>query len=90
MFGVNKQLPPDCDKVQVLFQANDDKVQAVVVRVNDTHDRPDGGTYHITVSTNPDSGGKPVHSNDLLRDYDAWDKVDPFWIDVVPAFIPFN
>jgi hypothetical protein len=40
-------------------------VQALVVEIGGTTDRPDGSTYHITWSLA--DGRKPVESNDVIR-----------------------
>ena len=42
-----------------------DGLQVLVCEVDGTTKRPDGGTYHITWSLNPDKY-KPVDSNELL------------------------
>lgn len=57
-------LPPESDLSVVGF-AEGDGVQALVVAVNGSTRRPDGGTFHITWSLAV--GKKPVQSNDLLK-----------------------
>lgn len=42
-------------------------VQALVVEIGGTTDRPGGSTYHITWSLGPDR--KPVESNDVIREH---------------------
>lgn len=42
-------------------------VQALVVSVDGSTERPDGSTYHITWSIDRAQGRKPVHSNDVVR-----------------------
>jgi hypothetical protein len=54
-------------------------VQAMVVRIGGTTDRPDGSTYHITWSLGP--GRKARESNDLVRDL-GWEPL--------PAPIPLT
>ena len=49
-------------------------VQAMVVTVDGTTDRPDGSTYHITWSLGPGRGAK--ESNDVIRAR-GWTPVDP-------------
>lgn len=41
-------------------------VQALIVKINGTTDRPGGGTYHITWSIDRAAGFKPVDSNKAL------------------------
>ena len=43
-----------------------DSLEALVVELDGTTDRPDGSTYHITWSLGP--GRKARESNDVLRD----------------------
>ena len=43
-------------------------VQALVVRVGGTSDRPDGSTYHVTWSLDRSRGRKAVESNDVIRE----------------------
>lgn len=88
VYGVEAgALPPYADKVMVTHHAYDDRVQAVVVEVNGDHTRPNGETYHITVSVN--DGAKHVMSNDLLADRTNWAPlITPFELDVEPMFFP--
>lgn len=46
---------------------DEDGVEALVVSIDGTTDRPDGSTYHITWSLDPHQGRKPRESNDVLR-----------------------
>jgi hypothetical protein len=70
-FGVpeDTEVPEEAD-LKVIGEADSgDGLQALVVSVNGTIRRPDGGTYHITWSLEPDRY-KPVDSNTLIADYD--------------------
>ena len=49
-------------------------VEALVVRIDGTTDRPDGSTYHITWSLSP--GRKARESNDVIRTR-GWTPVEP-------------
>lgn len=61
-------------------------VQALVVRIEGTTDRPDGSTYHLTWSLGP--GRRAVESNDVLRER-GWSPVAPPWpIRLEPRFWP--
>lgn len=90
-FGVTEQLPPHADTVRVVAVASNDRVQAVVVKVNGTTERAtDGSTYHITMSLDGKVFAKPVESNDLLADSKNWTAVDPFDVEVEPKWWPFG
>lgn len=49
-------------------------VQAMVVRIGGTTDRPDGSTYHITWSLEP--GRKAKESNDVIAAR-GWTAIEP-------------
>ena len=57
-------------------------LEAMVVRIGDTVDRPDGSIYHITWSL--EHGRKPVESNDVLAQRD-W---EPFGLPIPIQLIP--
>jgi hypothetical protein len=57
-------------------------VQALVVRLGGTTERPDGGTYHITWSLA--KGRKAKESNDVIARY-GWMPRAPFAIKLTPA-----
>ena len=63
-------------------------VQALVVRVGGTTDRPDGSTYHITWSLDRRRGRKAVHSNDVIRQR-GWEPLSAVPIQLVPTRFPF-
>ena len=50
-------------------------VEAMVVRIGDSSDRPDGGTYHITWSLDRKRGRRAAESNDVHAR--GWTPVDP-------------
>ena len=68
---VTLQVGGDCDlpkekEGQVVGEIDDGEgVQALVVCIGGTTDRPDGSTYHITWSLRP--GRKAKESNDVIR-----------------------
>ena len=63
-------------------------LQALVVAIGGTTDRPDGSTYHITWSLDEARGRKAVQSNDVLRER-GWRKIDaPIAIALTPAEFP--
>jgi hypothetical protein len=59
-------------------------VQALVVRIGDTTDRPGGGTYHITWSLDRAHGRTPKDSNTVIEQQ-GWQAVDPIFIRLTPA-----
>ena len=77
-------LLPD-ETVGVIVGRSDDGqgVEAMVVQVDGTTGRPDGGTYHITWSFEP--GRNAVESNDVIRQH-GWNAVDaPAAVRLQPA-----
>jgi hypothetical protein len=65
--GVGEDPPlPTEDRGEIVGTADDGAgVQAMVVKIGGTTDRPDGSTYHITWSLGP--GRKAAESNDVIR-----------------------
>ncbi len=65
--GDHTARPPTETEGQVVGEADDGAgVQALVVAIGGTTDRPDGSTYHITWSLGPGRAAK--ESNDVIRD----------------------
>lgn len=55
---------------EVIGETDDGEgVQALVVQIGGTSDRPDGSTYHITWSLDRAAGRRPVESNDVIRQH---------------------
>jgi hypothetical protein len=66
--GAEPQSPPQDTSAEIVGHADDHAgVQAMVVKIAGTTDRPDGSTYHITWSIDRAKGRKAVHSNDVIR-----------------------
>lgn len=67
-FGVRKgtEAPKSAEVEVVGYIDSQDGLEALVVSVNGSTQRPDGGTYHITWSLDRDKY-KPVDSNMLLK-----------------------
>ncbi len=78
-----KDVPGEA-KAAIVGRADDDKgVEALVVTINGTVDRPDGSTYHITWSLEP--GRKARESNDVLKER-GWKELDhPLPLTLKPA-----
>jgi hypothetical protein len=66
-FGDRQARQPTETAGEIVGQADDGKgVQALVVAIGGSTDRPDGSTYHITWSLGP--GRQAKESNDVIRD----------------------
>ncbi|HET7817106.1 MAG TPA: hypothetical protein VFK58_05965 [Sphingomicrobium sp.] len=66
-------LPPQV-KAEVVGRTDDGKgVEAMVVTIDGTADRPDGSTYHITWSLA--DGRRARESNDVLKER-GWEELD--------------
>lgn len=68
-FGIkptDTELPPQAQIKVIGYIDSGDGLEALVVSVNGSTTRPDGKTFHITWSLDPDMY-KPVHTNDLLQ-----------------------
>lgn len=73
---------PDEKLGEIVGRADDgDGVEALVVSIGGTTDRPDGGTYHITWSLGPDRHAR--ESNDVIARL-GWQPVDPIAITLKP------
>ncbi len=66
---VGTGIPLPCEtEAMIVGRADDGEgVEAMVVRLGGTTDRPDGSTYHITWSLDRARGRRPVESNDVIR-----------------------
>ena len=62
-----------------------DGVEAMVVEIDGTTDRPDGSTYHITWSLDRAKGRRAGESNDVIRDLGWTSFADPVDVSVIPA-----
>jgi hypothetical protein len=81
--AAGKPLPPAVE-ARIVGRADDGRgVEAMVVSIDGTTDRPDGSTYHITWSLGP--GRRAKESNDVLKDH-GWDELDhPVAVTLAPA-----
>lgn len=83
--GATSQTPlPRKASAQVVGRTDDgNSLEALVVELDGTTDRPDGSTYHITWSLGP--GRKARESNDVLRER-GWEWLPaPIPIELEPA-----
>src|SRR5688572_13220270 len=66
---------PEEDQAEIVGRSDDGcGVEAMVVRLGGTTDRPDGSTYHITWSLA--EGRQARESNDVIRQC-GWQPIDP-------------
>ena len=78
-----KEIPGDV-RAEIVGRADDGKgVEAMVVTVDGTTDRPDGSTYHITWSLGP--GRRAKESNDVLKECGWQDLDQPIPVTLTPA-----
>ena len=76
-------LPPDVTAKIVGHADDGNGVEAMVVTLDGSTDRPDGSTFHITWSLAP--GRRAKESNDVLKDR-GWVALDqPIPVTVTPA-----
>jgi hypothetical protein len=76
-------LPPPSTGVIVGRSDDGRGVEAMVVQVDGSTDRPDGGTYHITWSLG--AGRRAVQSNDVIKAH-GWQALEPpVPVQLVPA-----
>lgn len=76
--------PPDISDAEIVGWADSgDGLEAAVVSIDGTTERPGGGTYHITWSLDPEKY-KPANSNQLINS--GWEKLDrPIPISLTPT-----
>jgi hypothetical protein len=74
-YGAGRDAPtPEETTGEIVGRADDGKgVEAMVVRIGGTTDRPDGSTYHITWSL--EGGRKASQSNDVIAER-GWEALE--------------
>lgn len=83
-YGANEsESIPDVRSAKVIGYAFNDSIECVVVEIEGTPRRPDGGIYHITLSHNENA--RPVDSNTLLRE-SGFSAVEEFALEIEPKF----
>ena len=78
----DKPLPPDVESAIVGRTDDGEGVEAMVVALDGSTDRPDGSTFHIPWSLGP--GRRAKESNDVIRDR-GWSEVGPVPVTLAPA-----
>jgi len=77
---------PEVEQAEIVGGINDDEgLQAFVVAIDGSTDRPDGSTYHITWSLDRQSGRTPAQSNDVIAARGWRPLDDPVPIKIRPA-----
>lgn len=80
-------LPAETTAEVVGHVDDDEGLQALVVAIGGSSDRPDGSTYHITWSLDRARGRAPKQSNDVLRAR-GWERIDdPIPIRIAPTVL---
>lgn len=74
--STEKKRPPKDTSAEIVGQVDDGAgVQAFVVKIDGTTDRPDGSTYHITWSIDRSKGRKARDSNEVIRAF-GWQELE--------------
>jgi len=83
-FGLPEDTPPPKTphSVRIVGYASDKSLEALVVEIDGSTERPDGRIYHITLSLDP-VNRLPKESNALLKW--GWEEISPFPIQVQPV-----
>jgi hypothetical protein len=78
--------PPPPVTCRIVGRADDGAgVEAMVVEIDGSTDRPDGSTFHITWSLDRRKGRGAIESNDVIRER-GWTSLDePVDVSVIPA-----
>ena len=85
--GPGTRLPCETGGAVVGRADDGNGVEAMVVSIGGTTDRPDGSTYHITWSLDRGRGRRPVESNDVIR-ATGWTALpEPVTIRLIPALM---
>jgi len=75
---------PQEDSGEIVGRADDGRgIEALVVRIGGTSDRPDGSTYHITWSL--EDGRRAKESNDIIAEHGWTPFPDPIPVSLKPA-----
>jgi hypothetical protein len=76
-------VPEPAGHAEIIGRADDGAgVEAMVVAIDGSTERPDGGTWHVTWSLSP--GREARESNDVIAEK-GWKPVDPQPLELAPA-----
>ncbi len=83
--SANEPLPAQ-EAAEIVGRVDDGEgLQALIVSIDGSTDRPDGSTYHITWSLDRSRGRKAVQSNDVIAER-GWEPLPtPVPIHIQPA-----
>ena len=77
-------LPPPCS-AEIVGEADDGAgVQCLVVAIDGSTERPDGGAYHVTWSLDRQRGRRPVDSNGVIA-WLGWRTVERAALTLIPG-----
>jgi hypothetical protein len=84
--GTAADPPPRSVQAEIVGSVDDGAgLQALVVAVDGTTERPDGGIYHITWSLDRSRGRKPVESNAVLAEHGWRPLPEPVVVKIEPS-----
>jgi hypothetical protein len=82
----DKEPAPLLQSAYVIGYACNEKIECLVIKIDNSYQRSHGGIFHITWSLDPNQKVKPKHSNDLLKT--EWQTLStPIKIILTPALI---
>ncbi|WP_114858006.1 hypothetical protein [Azospirillum brasilense] len=84
--GARHPLPAEREGTVLGLADDGEGVQALVVAIAGTTERPGGGTYHVTWSLGP--GRRAVESNAVIARL-GWTPVEAVTVRLEPRFFPF-
>lgn len=85
--AAGEPLPQPVEGAIVGHADDGDSLEAMVVAIDGTTDRPDGSVFHITWSLDKAKGRKARESNDLLKAR-QWDECSAIPVKLEPARFP--
>lgn len=85
--AAREPLPQPVEGAIVGHADDGDSLEAMVVAIDGTTDRPDGSVFHITWSLDKAKGRKARESNDLLK-AGQWDECSAIPVKLEPARFP--
>lgn len=85
-FGVPKDEPPPKfpKKARAIAYCKGENIDCVIVEIDGTTERPDGLTYHVTLSLDPSRGAKPVDSNKIIKTEEHVPFKNPIVLNLIP------
>lgn len=85
-YGVEESLPPTATVAKIIATVSNDRAQALIVEINGTTKRPNGQTFHITVSYAASQGASAKDSNQAIAE-SPWEPLErPMTIPITPRW----